>query len=221
MIDAKAVVAELDGVIAECRDLRKRSQYDDYSDLPEPETTAMATSLASAIRRLAPTQSQYRESLDGLFKKHGYDNCLILQSLLGVATALRSDMAAGRTQSAVELIHADLFGDFLDMSDHLLEEGFKDPAAVLAGSVLEGHLRQVAVKHGVATNDAKGRPKKADLLNGELVTAGTNGKGDQKNLTAWLHLRNSAAHGKYAGYTKEQVALMSQSVRDFMTRIPA
>ena len=42
---------------------------------------------------------------------------------------------------------------------------------------------------------------------------------DQKNVTAWLDLRNKAAHGKYQEYTKEQVSLMLQSLSDFMVRV--
>ncbi len=44
---------------------------------------------------------------------------------------------------------------------------------------------------------------------------------DQKNVTAWLGLRNKAAHGQYSEYTKDQVALMIDSVRNFMSRYPA
>ncbi len=44
---------------------------------------------------------------------------------------------------------------------------------------------------------------------------------DQKNVTAWLGLRNKAAHGQYADYQKDQVALMIDAVRNFMSRHPA
>jgi hypothetical protein len=221
MIDQKAIVAEIDVLIAEYKAIRQRAKHDDCSDLPEHETVAMLTSMAAAVRRLAPPGSQYLESVNGLLKRAGYDNCAVLPALLGIISALRADVAAGRTLGVVELIHADLFSDFLDMAAHLLGEGFKDPAAVIAGSVLEGHLRQLAPKHAVPLIDGKGQHKRADLLNSELAAANAYGKGDLKNITAWLHLRNSAAHGKYADYTKDQVALLAQAVRDFITRIPA
>ena len=44
---------------------------------------------------------------------------------------------------------------------------------------------------------------------------------DPDFVTAWLDLRNKAAHGHYLEYTKEQVELMLQSVRDFTARCPA
>jgi len=41
----------------------------------------------------------------------------------------------------------------------------------------------------------------------------------QKNVTAWLDLRNKAAHGKYDEYNRQQVQLMHQAVFEFMTRV--
>jgi len=58
--------------------------------------------------------------------------------------ALRADYVAGNLQSVIEIVHADAFADFLDMADYLLQRGYKDAAAVLAGSVLEEHLRKLA-----------------------------------------------------------------------------
>ncbi len=43
----------------------------------------------------------------------------------------------------------------------------------------------------------------------------------QKNVTAWLDLRNKAAHGEYGKYEADQVGLMIDGIRDFITRHPA
>ena len=139
----------------------------------------------------------------------------------GMLQALRDDYESGYLQSVVELVHADLFADFLDMADHLIQQGYKDPAAVVAGSVLEEHLRKLCDKHGIDVLKADGTPKKADALNSELAGAGAYSKLDQKSVTAWLDLRNKAAHGKYGEYTQEQVTLMIQGVQDFASRYPA
>ncbi len=124
-----------------------------------------------------------------------------------------------------EIAAAEIFSDFLEMAEHLLEENFKDPAAVLVGGVLEEHLRKLCVKNSLPLEfiNTKGdvKPKKADTLNSDLMTAGIFTKLDQKSVTAWLDLRNKAAHSLYSEYTKEQVALFLQSVRDFITRYPA
>ena len=111
------------------------------------------------------------------------------------------------------------------MGDHLLEHGYKDAAAVVTGSTLEAHLRQLCQKFGVAikTKDDKGnlRPKKADRMNSDLARAKAYSKLDQKNITAWLDLRNKAAHGEYDKYSSGQVVLLNQGARDFISRNPA
>jgi len=41
---------------------------------------------------------------------------------------------------------------------------------------------------------------------------------DQKNVTAWLDLRNKAAHGLYDQYNREQVETMLKGVIEFSAR---
>ena len=86
---------------------------------------------------------------------------------------------------------------------------------------LEEHLRKLAAKHGVAAEKSDGAPRKADTLNAELAKAGAYNKLEQKSVTAWLDLRNKAAHGAYDEYDHRQVASLIQSARDFMVRHPA
>ena len=64
-------------------------------------------------------------------------------------------------------------------------------------------------------------PKNAEGMNSELAAARIYSKLDQKNITAWLGLRNNAAHGQYNEYSREQVAILVTSIRDFITRHPA
>lgn len=66
--------------------------------------------------------------------------------------------------------------------------------------------------------NGKSLPKKADTLNGELGSQGVYNKLDQKQITAWLDLRNKAAHGQYGEYTAEQVKVMLAGVLDFIRR---
>lgn len=142
----------------------------------------------------------------------------------GILRAVKEDVEGGYLQNIQSLISADIFTDFLEMAAYLLEEGYKDAAAVLIGSTLEGHLRQLCVKNtiDVEVSTSTGvKPKKADQMNSDLAKANVYGKLDQKNVTAWLDLRNKAAHGEYSQYSKEQVVLFLSGVRDFITRVPA
>lgn len=143
---------------------------------------------------------------------------------IGILTAAHGELAGGWFRTTVGLVSAQIFSNFVDMAEHLLSEGYKDAAAVMIGSVLEQHLRQLASNHGVPTAlvDPKGRqvPKRADVLNADLVKAGVYTLLDQKQITAWLDLRNKAAHGRYGEYTQDQVVLMDQGVVNFLARLP-
>jgi len=133
---------------------------------------------------------------------------------------LRDDIAAGYTQSLIELVHGEVFSDFMEMAQYLLHSKFKDPAAVLAGSTLEAHIRKLCEKNGVSIT-INGKPTKCDKLNADLAKENVYSKLDQKQITAWLDLRNKAAHGKYGEYTEGQVTLLISGVMNFITRNPA
>lgn len=143
---------------------------------------------------------------------------------VGILQAVRGELTGGWLRTTLGLLSAQIFTSFIDMAEHLLNEGYKDPAAVMIGSVLEQHLRQLADNNGVDVTfvDARGRvvPKKTDTLNADLVKAGVYTGLDQKQITAWLDLRNKAAHGDYGKYNVDLVKLMHQGVVNFMTRVP-
>jgi hypothetical protein len=109
------------------------------------------------------------------------------------------------------------------MAEHLQEAGYKDAAAVMTGSVLEQHLRQLCQKHNIPVSelkDDKDVPLKADRLNAELAKKSAYNAIEQKQVTAWLGLRNDAAHGHYTKYDAEQVRQMIVGVTSFMARTP-
>lgn len=64
----------------------------------------------------------------------------------------------------------------LEESEHLLERNFKIPAAVLAGCVLETHLRKLCDKNSISLVKVKPNSdtanKKASRLNQDLTSAG-------------------------------------------------
>lgn len=217
MVELKVILGQINPLLAEYEELKRRAKFDDLSDLPDVQTGPLGTRMSAAIERLAPRGSRYLEEAMAVHKTWPITSPGRLNLLAAILMALKADFEAGHLNSIIEIIHAELFADFLEMADHLLEQGFKDPAAVIAGSVLEEHLRKLCVKHGLHIDHA-GRPKKADTLNADLGNADVYSKLDQKNVTAWLGLRNSAAHGKYNEYTQAQVSLLVQSVRDFITR---
>lgn len=150
-------------------------------------------------------------------------NALDPERGVAILHAIRDEIAGGWLFNLKGLVAAELYADFLEQAEHLLDQGYKDAAAVMIGSVLEEHLRQLCLKNSVDitdTKDGKTFSRKADRLNTELTKSGVYTALDQKQITAWLGLRNDAAHGKYGEYDLQQVKLFLSGVLAFMSRVP-
>jgi hypothetical protein len=222
-VDLKTTsLAHLDDVLAEWKRLQSIHGAE-CEELGDAEGMRFIGRARAVIRRVAGQNSTYAHHADEIVKQSGYPG-YVARNLAGVVESLHADVAAGFVGGMAELVRGDLFADFLEMAQHLLDEQYKDAAAVIAGSSLEAHLRQLCAKHGVSTDVVSSngtRPKKAEQMNSDLAAATVYSKLDQKNVTAWLDLRNNAAHGKYAEYQAPQVALLIAGARDFMARNPA
>lgn len=210
-------IDQLNRAIQRHAEIRSRSQFDDSSDMPAAKVVEVATLTMATIDRVAPRGSEYLVNAKKTVSDYSISNGHILPILLGILKALLADYQEGHLRSMEELIHSDLFSDFLEMAEYFLAEGYKDPAAVITGGVLEEHLRKLCLKHEIAIQNSS-KNKSADLLNAELAKMNVYEKLDQKNVTAWLDLRNKAAHAQWADYTKEQVNLFLAGVKDFISR---
>ncbi|MCH8252040.1 MAG: hypothetical protein IID36_06270 [Planctomycetes bacterium] len=177
-----------------------------------------AAALSFIERVYGATHSHFDE-----FKTVTEDNYVSsAEAGIAILQAIRSELAGGWLFTMKSLVVAEVFADFMSMAEHLLETHYKDAAAVICGSVLEEHLRQLCSKSNIPTEaDKKGRsvPRKADSLNADLAKNDVYSKLDQKSVTAWLDLRNSAAHGKYAEYDLDQARQMLHGVTQFMARV--
>lgn len=144
-----------------------------------------------------------------------------LESAKGILASIKYEIENDWLVSIEQLVSANIFGDFLEMADHLLNANYKDAAAVMIGSTLEEHIRLLCDRNGVSkefTNSSGDlKPKKADVMNADLKKANVYTSIEQKNITAWLDLRNKAAHGKYSEYKKENVEYMLQGVSNFIS----
>ena len=196
----------------------RTDQYTEYVDVGKIKGFRSAA-LSFVERVYGISHSHYRE-LDKTTTGFGP---LDVEMGIEILQSIRDEIAGDWLFTLRGMITAEVFADFIDMARFLLENGYKDPAAVIAGSVLEEHLRELCQKNGVESDtvsDSGGKPKKADRLNAELAAANVYTKLDQKAVTMWLDLRNKAAHGKYGEYTHEQVRNMVAGVTEFMARVP-
>ena len=198
------IIQQIDRALNVYKEHRTRAEHDDLSDLQEGIHAEVNAIVFGTIDRIAPPGGVYRNA-----------NPLI--NMVGVLRALRREYDEGYLTTVKGLVRAEVFADFLGMAEHLLEQDYKDPAAVLVGGVLEEHLRGLCADRSIPT-ETSGRPKKADAMNAALFRASAYNKLDQKNVTAWLDLRNKAAHGSYDQYTQEQVRMMFFGVTEFTAR---
>jgi hypothetical protein len=210
-IDHESIIQEIDAVLKEAElDQARRGRE---------ESSFAKTLMLAAIDRLAPPASAYREQARKEFS--GFASHLTFPHLVGILKSLRADYSSGRLRTLQELIHADIFSDYLGMAQYLLEQGYMPAAAVIAGTTLEGHLHKLCDKFQVTLRDNKGRYQEANTLNELLRKAGAYDATEQKNVTAWLALRNLAAHGQHDMYTTGEIKILILSLREFISRRPA
>jgi hypothetical protein len=190
----------------------------------EGENLAMISSwvtrLGQLIRKLYGESSQHFDnynraiSTDSFYIIHCNHYGHISQ-VQGIALTVKHDIENDLLGSIKQLLQADIFADFLEMGEHLLEEGYKDAAAVTIGAVLEDGLRKLCNENGIETTKPNGSPMTIEPLNVELARQSVYSKLVQKQVTSWAHIRNKAAHGEYEEYDKAQVQMMLLFVQSF------
>ena len=130
----------------------------------------------------------------------------------GILKAVREDVKGGYLKRIEALVSADIFSDFLDMAQYLLQEGYKDPAASLAGAVLEDGLRKICANQGITVKSKEDISSlNQKLADGEVYTRLT-----QKKLQVWNDIRNNADHGHFDQYAAQDVKDMQKGVQDFL-----
>lgn len=182
--------------------------------------TTWVTRLGQLIRRLYGEKSQHFESYSSalstnyFYNLHSEYNSHFSQ-MVGVARAVKHDLDNGLLIQFKSLVQADVFADFLEMGEYLLQEGYKDAAAVIVGSVLENGLRKLAEDIGIPLTQPSGKSMTIEPLNVELAKQEVYSKLVQKQITSWAHVRNKAAHGEFGEYNREQVQMMLLFVQSF------
>ncbi|WP_420426818.1 hypothetical protein [Algiphilus sp.] len=172
------------------------------------------------ITRLYGSESHYFEmfkastSIPGFNEMHS-NHYRHVSDVVGMFKAVAHDIETGMLRNFRSVVQAEIFADFLEMAEHLLNEGYKDASAVVLGAVLEDSLRKLADANGVPTAGSSGKPLTIDPLNAALAKGGMYGPLVQKQITSWANLRNDAAHGHFGNYDKAQVQQMLLFVQKF------
>jgi hypothetical protein len=133
---------------------------------------------------------------------------------LGVAIlrAAKEDIERGLLNEWTILISAEVFDDLLEQAEHLLDNGYKDPAASLIGAVLEKKLRLMCEESDIPVSDKDN----IGSLNQKLFQNNTFSKPQMRQVAHWQSIRDSADHGKFEDYKTENVKNMLEGVRNFL-----
>jgi hypothetical protein len=138
-----------------------------------------------------------------------YDDALEGQSILKAA---KEDIEGGYLKKLEDLVAADIFTDFLEMAEYLLEQGYKDPAASLIGAVLEDGLRKIAKKNDITLKSKEN----ISSLNQKIADAKIYNRLVHKQVEVWNEIRDNADHAKFSEYNADSVQGMGSDVRHFL-----
>jgi hypothetical protein len=135
-----------------------------------------------------------------------------VRSFKGVLLAARTDYQQGFMVDHDLLISGEVFADLLVQAEVLLENDYKDAAAVLIRAVLEDGLRRLCAHHKIDTE----RRATLQQLNEQLYKKRVYSALQHKEIIAKAEIGNCAAHGRFNEYTKEDVAAFLEFVRRYL-----
>jgi hypothetical protein len=149
-------------------------------------------------------------TLEELTKHNNFFGKSQINAIKGVLIGSLDDLENGFLLGQEFLIAGEIFDSVLEEAKHILNAGYKDPAAVLGRVVLEDALKRLARQEQL--NDTQ----KASVINDELKKAGKYNQPQWRQIQAWLDIGNSAAHGKFYEYNEEQVREQIEGVERFL-----
>jgi len=143
----------------------------------------------------------------------GYNDNYVefFEQLHAIFLSAKSDFEGGYLFDVKNLVHAEVFSNELEQAEHFLNAGYKTPAAVITGVVLETPLRKLCEQ-----TDGVEPAGKINKMNDDLAKASAYNKMRHKQITAWANIRNDAAHGKIDEFDEGDVNRMIEGVRDFV-----
>jgi hypothetical protein len=168
------------------------------------------TKAKNLLEKSCGLQSQHFKQFEEVEQNqwvHSFDKA---QRFKAILEAAQEDYDGGYLNDIKTIVQAEVFDSELEQAAELLKNGFKIPAAVVAGISLELTLKELCVKHGL-------NPGKLDRMNADLYKANIYSLLTQKRITAIAQIRNDAAHGNETAFQDADVQSMIEDVRRFVT----
>ena len=149
-----------------------------------------------------------------------------VEIIVGILKGLKDDYENGFLDDLEKQIAEDISENYMRQAEALLGEGIPGqydhvPAAVLCGAVLEDSLRRLCQRQtpSISITNKKGQYKTLGPLIDELEKAKVFDKPKIGQLRSWSQIRNSAAHGQFNEFTREDVELMLGGVKNFLANL--
>lgn len=209
-------IKELDqesNVIESTKQHKTLEMFGDYIDINKELYDKWKIKLQSLIVNLCGENSEYYKELMKAETPQSYESMYDRYiRVRSVFNALKEDFQNGYLIKYKTLIQAEVFSDQIEQSQELFNAGYHIPAAIIAGIILETKLRELIIENQL-------EPGKLDKMNADLARKGIYNSVLQKQITAIAAIRNSAAHGKYEDFTKDQVKNMIDQVINLLTNL--
>lgn len=219
-VDEK-VVERLDQLIKTGNDLLRTRQQgvskvvmfnSAYDFIDKELANQWGVSCLNILSKTFGENSDYYKRFDNLFNDLSKGTSNTAPKCLGIIKAAKDDYENGYLFNTRTLIEAEVFTDFIQQAEELLKKGYFQPAAVIAGSVLEDALRKLCQKNNIIF------PNKPTIepMNVELAKIGVYNNFIKDKVSSIGKLRNHAAHGEWDKFEKHNVEDMIRDVRRFM-----
>jgi hypothetical protein len=185
-----------------------------FSYLDPEQLLNWSVKVTSLLERVGPEASSQLRMFVEAEKTKSMDSAFDrFKRMKAVFLAVKEDFEGGYLISYRSIVQAEVFTSELDQAREQLSSGYKTPAAVIAGIVLETKLRDMCTALGIPLG-------KLDKMNADLAKAQAYNSIQQKRITAIAGIRNSAAHGKPEEFTPADVQGMIDDVERFLAAHP-
>ncbi len=141
---------------------------------------------------------------------------------IGILTAAEKDLRGDWLETTSGAITRDVLADMLQLARVQLELQNLRAATIIAGAVLEKHLRNLCLAKGIKIYNEiqnKAVAKKGLQLTGEAYKRQIYDRQANKEIITWLELSDRAAEAKGDDIPVEQAKAMVGGVLSFLTKI--
>lgn len=187
-----------------------------------PDFFKWTFSVVTFLNEVIPKEHPHNKYIQSVEKSR--TNVRFIGLIIQLLQSIREDLSKGFLNNVVRQIEMEISSDYMEQAENLVEKtqgGSLNhiPAAVLAGAVLEKRLKKLCSEQvpEIPVLTDGGKPKTMNPLIDDLKKAGLFPETKAKELKLWADIRNNAAHGNFASFTKDDVERMITGIKTFLS----